>query len=177
MKAARAVGWALVAALAVTFAINVRWIAHNWSALRPVGGGAEAPTFALPLLAGGRYQLAPGRVAVLDFWASWCPPCRAEMPTLDKLAARYRDRGVDVVAVNVENEDARADVAAFARDNRLTLPIAVGGGPVAERYKVETLPHLVIVDASGKVARVLVGESSEADLVAAIDAVNAARAR
>lgn len=166
----RAAGWALVAALVATFAINATWVAKNWRALQPVAGGAEAPAIALPLLDGGNYRLAGGHVTVVDFWASWCPPCRAELPSLDRLAARYRGRGVEVVAVNVEAAEAADEVKAFVRSTRLALPVAMGGGEVAEAYRVEALPTVVIVDGNRRVRRVFDGPADEAELVAAIEA-------
>ena len=168
-RLARVVGWALVAALLALGALNGVWAARHLEVLRPVGLGAAAPPIDLALAGGGRYQLASGRPALLDFWASWCEPCREELPMIDRLAARYRGRA-DVVAVNVEDLENEAEVRAYLRTVRFTLPIALGGGPAAEAYHVEGLPHLVVVGRDGKVRRVFVGETAERDLTAALDA-------
>lgn len=162
------VGRALVAALLTLGALNFVWAVRHRDLLRPVGGGAPAPGFDLALASGGRYALAPGRPVVLDFWASWCEPCREELPMLDRLAARYRGRA-DLVAVNVEDPENEPDVRTFLRGAGLAMPVVLGGGPTAERYHVDGLPHTVVIDRAGRIARVFVGETSERDLTAAIE--------
>jgi cytochrome c biogenesis protein CcmG/thiol:disulfide interchange protein DsbE len=159
------VGRALVAALLALGALNLVWALRHRDLLRPVGDGAPAPAFELGLADGGRFRLAPGRPMVLDFWASWCVPCREELPMLDRLAARYRGRA-DLVAVNVEDAENEPDVRAFLREAHLTMPVAL-----AERYHVEGLPHTVVIDRAGRVAKVFVGETSERAIVEAIDGV------
>ncbi len=170
MKAARAAGIGILLLLGASLAINTTWIARHLAILRPVAGGTAAPPFSLPLYGGGEFQMQPGHVTVIDFWAEWCGPCRAEMPTLSALDQRYRDHGVDFVSVNVEGEETRPRVNAYLERARLAQRVALGGGEVAEQYRVENLPHVVVVDGAGKIRNVLIGESSEAELVAAIEA-------
>ncbi|MSP63387.1 MAG: TlpA family protein disulfide reductase [Myxococcales bacterium] len=164
-------GHALLVGLVAITALNFVRVGRNRSSLRPLAMGTAAPPFSLPLLGGGRFELlaAPGRPTVIDFWASWCPPCRAELPTLDRLAARYRG-SVAFVAVNVEGAPALPQVEAFAQGAHLTLPIALDGEAVSARYQVDSLPHVVIVDGKGLIRQVLIGPADESEIVAAIDA-------
>jgi thiol-disulfide isomerase/thioredoxin len=166
VNGSRWAGRALLAGLGVLLALNLVWVGRHRDVLRPLGGGAAAPAFALPLAGGGEFRSSE-RPTLIDFWASWCPPCRAQLPTIDRLAARYRDR-FDFVAVNVEPPDAVDDVRAYLGQAGLTLPVALGGEGVAARYKVDSLPHTVIV-AGGRVHRVLVGPHAEAEIVEALD--------
>jgi hypothetical protein len=73
--------------------------------------------------------------------------------------------------VNVEDAESEPEVRAFLREAHLTMPVALLGGPVAERYHVEGLPHTVVIDRAGRVAKVFVGETSERSIVEAIDGV------
>jgi thiol-disulfide isomerase/thioredoxin len=168
MKAARVAGWLLVAGFLVLLGNNVVWVVRNRQSLAPVGAGQAAPAFDLALLDGGRAR-SDGSVTVLDFWATWCPPCRAELPIIDRLAQRYRGEGVRVIAVNVEERDARPEVERVIHGGSFTLPVALDGGALSERYHVDSLPTVAVIDARGNIARLFVGPADEADLVAAID--------
>jgi thiol-disulfide isomerase/thioredoxin len=176
MSAARWAGRTLIGLLVLLGAINLWWVAHNWTPLRTVStpAGSSAPDFALPLLDGGELHLsdARGRPLVLAFWATWCEPCRVELPQIDRLArssptARF-------VAVNIDGVDpsdakARVSIRRFMHALGLTLPVALDAGQVAAQYHVEAIPHTVVIDASGKVHRVLSGLHDEAELAAAVE--------
>jgi thiol-disulfide isomerase/thioredoxin len=164
-------GRALIAGLVALCALNVVYIVRQWHSVAQVSTprGSEAPDFAAPLLAGGRFHLADerGHPVVLVFWASWCAPCKAELPGVDALARRRAGRPTRIVAVNVEGDRDRA--ARGAAELHLTLPIAVEDGAASQAYKVETIPHTVLIDAHGKVAGVERGPLSEDELARAID--------
>ena len=111
----------------------------------------------------GEFQ---GRVVVLNFWATWCAPCREEMPGFERLQARWGGRGVQFVGVS--NEEAEK-VARFARPLGITYPLWTGGDEVAEMSRRlgnerSVLPHTVVLDRSGHVVETRVGAYLEADL-------------
>jgi thiol-disulfide isomerase/thioredoxin len=113
----------------------------------------------------GRYQ---GRVIVLNFWATWCAPCRQEMPGFARLQSRFGDRNVQFVGI--ANDDP-AKVARFARDLGITYPLWTGGAEVDELARrlgdaQGALPFTVILDPQGRVLAQKVGAYSEADLAA-----------
>ena len=170
MKLARIFGWALIAGFLAIIVKNGAWVVRHREELGPVAQGDAAPPISLALLDGGRYELRPGAVTVIDFWASWCPPCRAELPVLDKLAGRYKNEGANIVAVNVEELDARPDVERFVRDAHLTLPIALDGAATSNRFRVDSLPTVIVIDATARIRKVFVGPADEEELVAAIEA-------
>ena len=123
--------------------------------------GQMAPEFALTDVAGNPVTLKDhlGKdVVVLDFWASWCPPCREGLPKLDALADHFAGQAVAIYGVNI------GETAAQAKDFRdgqgLDLPVLLDeSGLVAEDYGVTGIPQTVIIDKSGRVHEVHVGIS------------------
>jgi thiol-disulfide isomerase/thioredoxin len=132
--------------------------------------GANAPDFSLAVAANdeglGEVRMGDlrGRAVLLDFWATWCGPCRAEAPIVEHLSRRWRDQGVLVVGVNTDTPD-QGDPVAFARAHGLTYPIVHdAAGEVARRYGVEGLPTLVVVSRTGRIVGVRSGVTDEAQL-------------
>lgn len=124
-----------------------------------------APGFAFDRFEGGTVssEQLKGRVVMLDFWATWCPPCREEMPYLVKVAQEYEARGVSFVAVSHDDpEGARAEIATFARSvPGLTSFAAFGNEQASEAYLVEALPTLYVIDGKGRVVASHEGLASE----------------
>lgn len=174
--AARWSGRAVLLILAALLAINVVWIARHWSAMRPVSPGDVAPLFVLPEIdragnATGRrvsLEATRGQVVLIDFWADWCKPCRQSIPMLEGLYRRYRERGFTVLSVKTDG--AEMDLAKEII-KKTSFPIAVDEGPVADRYKVTTIPHLVLVDHLGVVRHVHAGGSGAGALPSEIEAL------
>jgi thiol-disulfide isomerase/thioredoxin len=129
---------------------------------------AEGPLrFELPLLGGGRFSSDTPRTGplLLAFWASWCGPCKVELPRLARVAARL-GASAQVVAVNIESDDERATVARVVRDLHLELPVALDGGGLGSACRAELLPTAVIVDPQGRIVDSLRGLHDEAEFVA-----------
>ena len=122
---------------------------------------AIAPPFELALFDEETLSLADleGKVVVLNFWASWCPPCRFEMPDFETAWNEFRDR--DVVFVGVAVSDFVEDARSFARETGITYPIGFDGeGETAVAYGIKTLPTTVFIDREGRVARKLVNRAN-----------------
>src|SRR5262245_60957034 len=119
---------------------------------------APAPDFALVGLDGKTVRLGDlrGRVVFLNFWATWCPPCREEMPAMQALAAELEKEGLVVLAVNYAET---AEVAeAFVQETGLTLPVLLDGdGAIARRYRVPGLPASFFVDRRGALVGSVLG--------------------
>ena len=140
--------------------------------------GKAAPDFALEDLNGKSVSLQGlrGRVVVLDFWATWCGPCRAALPHLEQLHKDFAGAGVQVLAVNLRED--RETARKFVESIGLTMPVLLDTtGKVAERYAVSGIPQTVVVDKNGQIARVFVGFSPEASrqLREAVEAASAGR--
>jgi len=125
--------------------------------------GAEAPDFSLPNASGQTVRLADfkgKKSVVLDFWASWCGPCRMAMPKVNAVANALKDEPVAFYAVNLQETE---DIAKrFIEKNAITLPVLYDrDGTVARNYGVEGIPFLVVIDANGKVAWIHNGYSED----------------
>ncbi len=120
--------------------------------------GKAAPDFTLTGLDDKEIKLSglKGSVVVLDFWATWCPPCRASLPHLDEMAKEVAKDGVKVYAVNLEEE--KAAVAKFVADTKLGVPVLLDStGGTAQAYGASAIPETVVVGKDGKVKKVFVG--------------------
>jgi peroxiredoxin len=121
--------------------------------------GQEAPHFTLSDLEGRPVRLADlrGKVVLLNFWATWCPPCRAEMPSMEGAYRAYRDRGFTILAVAGDRQGAPV-VAPFMREYGLTFPTVLDvTGAVAARYRVRTIPTTLLLDREGRIVAREVG--------------------
>lgn len=118
-------------------------------ALATIGEG-KAPDFTLKTMRGGNFKLSEhrGEVVMINFWASWCGPCRQEMPLLEDLYKRYKDGGFTLLGVNVEEDSSQAQK--LLKEIRVTFPILYdSSNKVSALYKVEAMPSTIIVDRDG----------------------------
>ena len=118
-----------------------------------------ATDFAVPSLTPQPLRLSDfkGKVVFLNFWATWCPPCKAEMPSMERLYRRFKDRGFTILAVSIDTGGA-APVAAFVKTFGLTFPIGLDPkGAVANQYVLRGLPATFLIDKAGYIAAVAVG--------------------
>jgi thiol-disulfide isomerase/thioredoxin len=115
-------------------------------------GLGAAPNFSLPDAGGKAVSLADfkGQVVLINFWASWCGPCREEMPLLDELSSRYAPLGFTMLGVNVEEDSSAAK--GFLSGTPVTFPILYDReNSVSQLYDVIAMPSTVIVDRAGQV--------------------------
>ena len=132
--------------------------------------GAEAPDFTLQSIDGRRVSLRDfrGKVVIVDFWASWCPPCRAEMPYLEELQKRFAGKGLVVLGLD-SGEDSQT-VSQFAKEESYTFTLLLGGQPGAETsYYVGALPTTFIVNRQGKILYQNDGFGPPAELLSAVE--------
>ncbi|MDR2542561.1 MAG: TlpA family protein disulfide reductase [Treponema sp.] len=118
----------------------------------------NAQDFTLQMLNGERVSLSSyrGKVVFLNFWATWCPPCRQEMPSMEVLYQRYKEHGLEMLAVNLrENPN---EVRQFIQENGYTFPVLLDlDGRVGARYGVRGIPTTLIIDRQGRIIGRLVG--------------------
>lgn len=147
-RASRAVS--ALAALTAAAALSV-------SAATPLTG-AEAPDFVLRNVSGGNMRLSEyrGQVVMLSFWATWCGDCRAQLEQLATMRTRYADAGVELLAVNLDQDGKQA--GQLAAKQHLPYPVLHdAGGEVGRLYDVSKLPVMVLIDRSGTVREVFEG--------------------
>jgi peroxiredoxin len=159
--------WVLVALTLLSALIGVRqWHQRQHSVAEqsrpdPKLAATRAPDFKLVATDGSTVSLADlrGKVVLLNFWATWCPPCRTEMPDLNAL---YRDNGSkhDFVVLGVDLEESQQQVEAFARDFKVAFPLLLdsSGKVTTESFAVRTLPTSIVVDREGYIRDTWTGQ-------------------
>lgn len=122
--------------------------------------GFPVPNFVLPALVnvpadaqGLKLSDYRGKVVYIDFWASWCIPCRVSLPALRELHTKYSARGFEVIAINMDEDD--VDALRFLKTFPVNYPIVRDPtGLVAESYELKSMPHAFIIDKTGKLRHV-----------------------
>jgi cytochrome c biogenesis protein CcmG/thiol:disulfide interchange protein DsbE len=160
----RTIALALAGALAAAGCSSHAREAGNVTGVAAVG--APAPAFDDATAGGGMLSSSAlrGKAVYLNFFASWCPPCNAEAPALERLQRRYASRGLQIVGVDVLEDAAIA--RSFARKYGLTYPIVVDGGALVHAYAVNGLPVHAFIDRDGVLRAVVVGELDERQMIA-----------
>ena len=158
--------WRALAAF--TLAVGLAWTVVSAVPQEAVPGrstaapreGFLAPDFRLTLLGGGEVALSElrGQVVIVNLWASWCPPCRAEMPALQEAYEAYHDRGLEILAVNTTYQDSQAAAAGFVQEYGLTFPVPLDqSGEVSRSYLLRALPTSFFIDRDGVIQTVVIG--------------------
>jgi thiol-disulfide isomerase/thioredoxin len=151
-------------------------IERDWASLRPALPDDALPAFTLRGLDGGQVtdQDLRGSVALLDFWATWCGPCVASMPHLEKLHQEMAPLGLRLVSVNTEPGDL-ATVRSFVKEKGLTFPVWVDGGALQSRLRVQSYPTMLLVDAGGVIRHIHIGSTSMVTLRSEIETLLASK--
>jgi peroxiredoxin len=122
--------------------------------------GFLAPDFTLKTPQGEAYTLSSlrGQAVLINIWATWCPPCRAEMPSIQALYQEYRSQGLVVLGINSTIQDDPLEIAPFLEEYGLTFPILLDEtGEVTRAYEVRALPSSFFIDRQGRINEVVIG--------------------
>ncbi|HTG00955.1 MAG TPA: TlpA disulfide reductase family protein [Nitrospirota bacterium] len=131
-----------------------------------------AADFTLQDLNGRMVKLSDykGRVILLDFWATWCPPCVASVPGIEKLHKTYQDRGLVVLAVSMD-DGGWDSVKSFIAQNGVSYTVLKGTEAVSTDYQVRTIPLMIIVGKDGRIAKRYLGYGNDEDMEREIKAI------
>jgi thiol-disulfide isomerase/thioredoxin len=145
--------WALVAVAAAAIVLVAMVKERSQTGKRATAASRVAPAFALPRLGGGTASIEKGKVTVVDFWATWCAPCRASMPRVQKVWREYQPKGVDLYSVDTDDpgRDREDAVREFLLENQLTFPVVLDDGTAANAFAIANLPTMLVIDRAGHV--------------------------
>jgi thiol-disulfide isomerase/thioredoxin len=128
----------------------------------------EAPTFAMTDTAGKLWdaEAMKGKLILIDFWATWCKPCIAMMPALDKVHAKYKSRGFEILSVNIDQD--RALFEGFLKKHKFPNPVLYDAEHLWQKWNIRTIPATFLIK-DGKVVAQWVGQQSEKSLASKIE--------
>ncbi|BAU49287.1 alkyl hydroperoxide reductase [Sulfurifustis variabilis] len=147
-------------ALAVLLALGLSSAAAQPQTMTPVPGRPNAPDFTLPDIDGKTRRLSSnrGKVVLVNFWATWCPPCRREMPSMQRAWDQLKNENFVIYAVDVGEDEETIFGFTFSTGVEITFPILLDKeGKVVKQWPVRGLPTTFLIDAEGRIAYSAVG--------------------
>jgi thiol-disulfide isomerase/thioredoxin len=176
-RSAAAVGLVLLALPLSSVIASTVWSARHYELLRPLGRSDQAPDFSLSRIDGkpGEVRLSDlrGHVVLLDFWATWCPPCLAMIPTLHELYQEWQPQGAEFIGIDSDGPAAtRDELRGFLTERPFPYPVVIDDRGVGGLYRVYSIPHIVVIGPDGKIVRVLVGGVTKGMLASALRAAS-----
>ena len=140
------------------------WMISAW---RTPNLPEEAPLWDLPSITGEQISLDDyqGQEVILNFWATWCGPCRAEIPEFRNFVNAH----ADIPVLGIAMDGSSSELSAFSKKYQMNYPVLMGDSAIQKEYKVDVLPMTVLIGADGKVKEVHVGAMSKSDLEGMID--------
>ncbi|GAB4421170.1 MAG: hypothetical protein OHK0032_16930 [Thermodesulfovibrionales bacterium] len=122
--------------------------------------GKKAPDFTLTDLNGNKIQLSDlnGKVVMVEFWATWCPPCRESVPEMKEVYEKYKDRGFVLLGLSIDKgKNSHAEVGSFVKEYSITYPVLLDDSNINVSYGVSSIPTSFIIDKEGKIVSKRVG--------------------
>lgn len=157
----------LVLAAAIVFALTSK------KETKVLAVGDKAPNFELVNMDGDKVKLSDyeGQGVFLNFWGSWCPPCKKEMPYIEKHFKEFKDKGVQVLSVNIGESEFKVDT--FINQYELTFPVLIDKNKSVSRnsYNVVPLPTTMLIDKNGIIKKIVTREMSEAEIVSLMESI------
>lgn len=121
--------------------------------------GKKAPDFSLTSISGETVSLSDsdGKVRIVDFWATWCPPCRKGIPEFVELYDQYKDQGLEIIGISVDQDGAEV-VKPFAKKMKMNYPVLLDDGEVSKAYGgIRAIPTAFVINQQGEIVKKYVG--------------------
>lgn len=170
-RAVKIAKWAvLIGVVPVVLAVLLPRDSNPPGHVKPASARKTMPDFKLRDLKGADWTLSAyrGNVVLVNFWATWCPPCREETPGLVRLAHRYRAQGVTIAGISMD-EGGASPVRKFLRDFGVDYPIMMPDSSFLLANEIESLPTTFLIDRQGRIAKTYVGGVHESAFRADIE--------
>jgi thiol-disulfide isomerase/thioredoxin len=145
--------------------------------LIPLASRQQASEINALMISGGKPGLSlaslKGKMVILDFWATWCGPCRMEIPGLVEIYEKYHSKGLEIIGLSTEGQDGHPQeyFDKFIAGNRINYPLGLASLETLREYGVRNIPATYFIDKQGKIAISFVGTRSGDDLTAAVEAL------
>lgn len=122
---------------------------------------SDTTDFTLYSIDGVEYTLSEfkGQVVIIDFWATWCPPCRNSIPVFIKLYQKYHEQGFTILGISLDNDE--QDLRDYSKQMKIPYPVLIGNKEIAKTYQVSGIPKTIFLDKQGTVRKTQVGFAPE----------------
>ncbi|MFA4828903.1 MAG: TlpA disulfide reductase family protein [Thermodesulfovibrionales bacterium] len=130
--------------------------------INPPSIGDTAPDFTLKGINGNTISLADykGKVVMVEFWATWCPPCKELAPILEKVYKKYKDKGLVFLAL-VSKDEGEATIKSFIKEHGITYPVLLAGQETMRHYGISSIPVTFIINKEGRVVTIHMGNTRD----------------
>ncbi|MCW3055552.1 MAG: Thiol-disulfide isomerase and thioredoxin [Chthonomonadales bacterium] len=138
--------------------------------------GGPAPELVLPLTKGAKpvaLSSWKGKVVLIDFWATWCKPCRQSIPAIEHIYEKYHAKGLEVVGISVDDEKTAINIPDAVKALKMTYPVVLASDipDIRSKYNFDGIPQLYLIDKKGNVSQTIAGVESPGSLDARVEAL------
>lgn len=171
-KKRRSITRTIILAVLVSAIAYTVYVTATKDTNKVINEGDVAPDFVLTDMEGNKHHLSDyrGQGVLLNFWGTWCPPCKEEMPALNNSYDKYKDQGVQVLSINIAQSD--FEVQNFVDEYKLNFPVTIDHSKsVMRTYNVDQLPATFLIDPEGEIKKILTYGINEAEFDRSMESI------